>query len=78
MAPGVQRGGCILVLVVAMGGSSSNKNPPRMTSGGNGKPFFMGYAGSRQLGVLFKASQLMTCGASGLGGASVFFQPDID
>ena len=52
-----------------------NKNPPRKTSGGNGKPFFGGYAGSRRLGLSFKVSQPMTVGPSGLGGTSVRFQP---
>ena len=60
MARGVQCGGCVIVHVVAMGGSCPNKNPPRMTSGGNGKPFFSGYAGSRQLGRPFKAPQPVT------------------
>ena len=46
-----------------------------MTSGGNGKPFFGGYAGSRQLGRPFKAPQPVTLGLSGFGGASIRFQP---
>ena len=46
-----------------------------MTSGGNGKPFFWGYAGSRQLGSPFEASQPMTLGLSGFGGESIRYQP---
>ena len=75
MARGVQGGGCVIVHVVATGGSSPNKNPPRMTSGGNGKPFFVGYAGSRRLGRPFKAPQPVTLGLTGFGGESIRCQP---
>ena len=51
------------------------ENPPRMTSGGNGKPFFWGYAGSEQLGRPFKAPQPVTLGLTGFGGASVRLPP---
>ena len=46
-----------------------------MTSGGNGKPFFGGYAGLRQLGLLFKAPQPVTLGLTGFGGESIRYQP---
>ena len=77
MARGVQGGGCVIVHVVAMGGSSPKKKPPRMTSGGNGKPFLWGYAGSRWLGRPFKASQPVTLGLSGFGGESIRYQPTV-
>jgi len=51
------------------------KNPPRITSGGNGKPFFGGYAGLRRLGLSFKAPQPVKLGLSGFGGASVLLHP---
>src|SRR5271157_2693992 len=75
MARGVQGGGCVIVHVVATGGSCPNKYPPRMTSGGNGKPFFSGYAGSSRLGRPFKASQPVTLGLTGFGGESIRYQP---
>ncbi len=46
-----------------------------MTSGGNGKPFLFGYAGSRQLGLLFKAPQPVKLGLQGFGGESIHHQP---
>ena len=49
--------------------------PPRMTSGGNARAVFLGYAGSRQLGFSFDASQPMTLGLSGFGGESIRYQP---
>ena len=52
-----------------------NNNPPRITSGGNGKPFFEGYAGSPRSGSPFEVSQRMTLGRSGFGGISICFQP---
>jgi len=48
-----------------------------MTSGGNGKPFLWGYAGSSKLGSPFKASQLVKLGLSGNGGESIRYQPII-
>jgi hypothetical protein len=48
-----------------------NRNPPRMTSGGNGDPFFGGHAESNQLGRPLEASQPLTLGLSGFGGALV-------
>jgi len=61
-----------------LGGSSPNKKPPRMTSGGNGKPFLWGYAGSRQLGTPFEAPQPVTIGLTGFGGESIRYQPMVD
>jgi hypothetical protein len=53
----------------------SNKKPPKVNLGGNGKPFFGRYAGSARLGSPFKASQRMTLGLVGFGGALIHFQP---
>ena len=46
-----------------------------MTSGGNGEPFLWRYAGSRWLGLLFKAPQPVKLGISGFGGKSILCQP---
>jgi hypothetical protein len=51
-----------------------NKNPPRKDSGGNGEPFFGGYAGSARSGSPFEVSQRMTLGRSGFGRVSICFQ----
>jgi hypothetical protein len=47
------------------------RNPQRMTLGETGIRFFGGYAGSRQLGISFKASQPMTLDPPGFGGDPV-------
>jgi hypothetical protein len=48
-----------------------------MTSGGNGKPFFVGMPGQSRLGSLLRVSQPVTLGLLGVGGASIDFQPII-
>jgi hypothetical protein len=53
----------------------TNKNPRRITSGGNGNPFFGEYAGSARSGSPFEVSQRMTLGRSGFGGVSICLQP---
>src|SRR5271157_3291059 len=79
------RGGCMRMQTAAQSADPTeetsghpwliNKNPPRMTSGGKRKAVFVGYAGSRQLGSPFQASQPVTLGLSGFGGASILCQP---
>ena len=52
-----------------------NKNPPRITSGGNGNPFFGAYAGSARSGSPFEISRRMTLGLSGFGDELIRRQP---
>jgi hypothetical protein len=59
-------------------GVLGNKNPPRMLpSGGNGDPFWRSMPGSARLGSPYKASQRLTLGLQGFGGAVTHIQPFI-
>ncbi len=53
------------------------RNPPGITLGGNGKPFFE-YAGSRQLDLPWEAIPYLTPGLEGYGDVSIRHQPRKD
>jgi hypothetical protein len=53
----------------------SQEKTPKVSSGETEEPFLCGYAGLKQLGLSFEASQPMTLGLSGFGGAQVHLRP---